>query len=77
MWVFFPQDVAKNYISKYKEGSAKQTDVVLFAQHNKRQLRSLEARLPPSYAKEIKGGINHGILSKPKTLYYSPYQSYD
>ena len=52
MWVFFPQDVAKNYISKYKEGSAKQTDVVLFAQHNKRQLRSLEARLPPSYAKE-------------------------
>ena len=52
MWVFFPQDVAKNYISKYKEGRDKQTDVVLFAQHNKRQLRSLEARLPPSYAKE-------------------------
>lgn len=42
----------KKYISKYKEGSAKQTDVVLFAQHNKRQPRSLKARLPPSYAKK-------------------------
>lgn len=59
MWVFFPQDVAKNYISKYKEGSAKQTDVVLFAQHNKRHCARWRLACRRHMPKKTNGGINN------------------